>query len=109
MTSMSIGLPQRAAAAETQSSGESVESVTKNSERLANQDVFMKLLVAQLKYQNPMNPADGVEFMTQLTQFSQLEQSIESRKELEAIRKLLEPPVSTTSEGTNEGQSAAKA
>ena len=22
----------------------------------------MKLLVAQLKYQNPMNPADGVEF-----------------------------------------------
>jgi flagellar basal-body rod modification protein FlgD len=82
MAPMSVGLPQRAAAAETQSNGESVESVTKNSSRLANQDVFMKLLVAQLKYQNPMNPADGVEFMTQLTQFSQLEQTMESRKEL---------------------------
>lgn len=57
--------------------------------RLANQDVFMKLLVAQLKYQNPMNPADGVEFMTQLTQFTQLEQAVASRKALEGIHAIL--------------------
>ena len=57
--------------------------------RLANQDVFMKLLVAQLKYQNPMNPADGVEFMTQLTQFTQLEQAVASRKALEGIHSIL--------------------
>jgi len=108
MASMSVGLPARAAAAESEDGSQSTESVTKNSERLANQDVFMKLLVAQLKYQNPMNPADGVEFMTQLTQFSQLEQTIESRKELEAIRKLLEPPVAASGEGADEGQSAVK-
>lgn len=65
--------------------------ITTNSSRLANQDVFMKLLVAQLKYQNPMNPADGVEFMTQLTQFSQLEQTMASRQELTKIRELLQP------------------
>lgn len=66
--------------------------ITNNSNRLANPDVFMKLLVAQLKYQNPTNPADGVEFMTQLTQFSQLEQSMASRQELTRIRELLQPP-----------------
>lgn len=87
---MNVALSRGASAVEPASGEETYAIVTKNSERLANQDVFMKLLVAQLKYQNPMNPADGVEFMTQLTQFSQLEQSIESRKELEEIRKLLE-------------------
>lgn len=66
-------------------------TVTGPANRLANQDMFMKLLVAQLRYQNPMNPADGVEFMSQLTQFSQLEQLMSVRKELESIRKLLEP------------------
>ena len=94
MAPMSLGMMAKAAAADTQTDAQGTESVTKNSERLANQDVFMKLLVAQLKYQNPMNPADGVEFMSQLTQFSQLEQMTESRKELEAIRKLLETPAS---------------
>lgn len=65
--------------------------VTESANRLANQDIFMKLLVAQLRYQNPMNPADGIEFMTQLTQFSQLEQMMSVRKELESIRKMLDP------------------
>ncbi len=64
--------------------------VTESANRLANQDVFMQLLVAQLRHQNPMNPADGIEFMTQLTQFSQLEQTMGSRKELETIRNMLE-------------------
>ncbi|MBE0656437.1 MAG: hypothetical protein IH602_02040 [Bryobacteraceae bacterium] len=58
-------------------------------DRLANQDIFMQLLVAQLRYQNPMNPADGVEFMTQLTQFSQLEQTAAMRKDVKAISEFL--------------------
>lgn len=68
------------------SGSNSAAESAKATDRLANQDVFMKLLVAQLKYQNPMNPADGVEFMTQLTQFTQLEQAVASRKALEDIR-----------------------
>ena len=67
------------------------QEVSESANRLANQDVFMKLLVAQLRHQNPMNPADGIEFMTQLTQFSQLEQMMSVRKELESIRQLIEP------------------
>ena len=36
-------------------------------------DAFLKLLVAQLKYQDPMKPADGAEFMAQTAQFTVVE------------------------------------
>ena len=36
-------------------------------------DTFLKLLVAQLKYQNPMSPADGTEFLAQTAQFTVVE------------------------------------
>lgn len=39
----------------------------------ANQDMFFKLLLAQLQNQDPLNPMDGTEFTAQLAQFSQLE------------------------------------
>ncbi|MBA3974773.1 MAG: hypothetical protein C0504_11225 [Candidatus Solibacter sp.] len=65
------------------------QDVAAMTNRLANQDIFMQLLVAQLRYQNPMNPADGVEFMTQLTQFSQLEQTAAMRKDVKAISEFL--------------------
>lgn len=40
---------------------------------VADKDMFMKLLVAQLKYQNPMAPTDGNEYMNQMAVFSQVE------------------------------------
>jgi flagellar basal-body rod modification protein FlgD len=36
-------------------------------------DVFLKLLVAQLKYQNPMEPVDSSQFMAQTAQFTMVE------------------------------------
>lgn len=36
-------------------------------------DTFLKLLVAQLKYQNPMSPADGTQFLAQTAQFTMVE------------------------------------
>ena len=36
-------------------------------------DAFLKLLVAQLKYQDPLNPAEGSEFMAQTAQFTMVE------------------------------------
>ena len=37
-------------------------------------DTFMKLLVAQMSNQNPMEPTDDKEMIAQMTQFSTLEQ-----------------------------------
>jgi flagellar basal-body rod modification protein FlgD len=37
------------------------------------QDAFLKLMIAQLKYQDPMNPSDGAEFLAQTAQFTQVE------------------------------------
>ncbi len=37
-------------------------------------DDFLKLMMAQMKYQDPMNPLDSNEYSAQLAQFSQLEQ-----------------------------------
>jgi flagellar basal-body rod modification protein FlgD len=36
-------------------------------------DTFLKLLVAQLRYQDPSNPADGTAFVAQTAQFTQVE------------------------------------
>ena len=86
--------PIATAATSGAASGETTEQ-RKNlvTDPLAQKEAFLKLLVAQIKNQNPMNPADGVEFLSQLAQFSQLEQMLAIRSELETIRQnLTQPP-----------------
>jgi flagellar basal-body rod modification protein FlgD len=38
-----------------------------------DKDTFLQLLVAQLKYQDPLNPTDSAEFLAQTAQFTSLE------------------------------------
>jgi flagellar basal-body rod modification protein FlgD len=38
-----------------------------------NKDMFLKLMVAQLKNQDPMNPTDSSQFLAQTAQFTSLE------------------------------------
>ncbi len=38
-----------------------------------DKDAFMQLLVAQLRYQNPMAPKDGQEYLAQAAQFATVE------------------------------------
>jgi len=45
-----------------------------------SQQMFLQLLVAQLKNQDPMQPQDGTQFVAQLAQFSELEQVIAIRQ-----------------------------
>ena len=67
----------------------SVDSTATKTNPLADKAIFLQLLVAQLKNQNPLNPADGVQFVTQLAQFSGLEQSTEMNSNLKAIKDFL--------------------
>jgi flagellar basal-body rod modification protein FlgD len=68
--------------------GPSTPAATASS-RAVSKDMFLQLLVAQLKNQDPLKPQDGSEFVAQLAQFSNLEQSIASRDDLDAIRQAL--------------------
>jgi flagellar basal-body rod modification protein FlgD len=47
-------------------------------------DDFLKLLIAQMKHQDPLNPASNTEFVAQLAQFSALEQMTTMNTNLEA-------------------------
>jgi flagellar basal-body rod modification protein FlgD len=50
-----------------------------------NFDQFLKLLVTQMKNQDPMEPMDASEFTNQLVQFAGIEQNIKSNTLLEKI------------------------
>jgi flagellar basal-body rod modification protein FlgD len=40
----------------------------------ADQTTFLKLLIAQMKHQDPLSPQDSTQYIAQLAQFSSLEQ-----------------------------------
>src|SRR5436853_4654781 len=57
------------------------------------QSQFLQLLVAQLKGQNPLDPQDPTQFVSQLAQFSSLEQLVNIRTDLDSMAKT---PATTT-------------
>jgi flagellar basal-body rod modification protein FlgD len=63
---------------------------------LANEQVFLQLLVAQLENQDPTQPADSIQFVSQLAQFSDLEQNLQMRQDLDQIVAALPAPSSAT-------------
>ena len=64
--------------------------------QMASQETFLKLLVAQIKNQDPLSPMDSVQFVSQLAQFSSLEQLIGLRSELQALESKLSAPATGT-------------
>ncbi|WP_331373312.1 flagellar hook assembly protein FlgD [Sinorhizobium chiapasense] len=50
-----------------------------------NYESFLKLLVAQMKNQDPTSPMDATQQIAQLATFSQVEQTIKTNKNLESL------------------------
>ena len=58
-------------------------STSSSTGALANESTFLQLLVAQIKNQDPTQPMDSTAFLSQLAQFSQLEQLVGIRQDIE--------------------------
>jgi flagellar basal-body rod modification protein FlgD len=61
------------------------ESTSQAIQKNLGKDDFLKLLVTQLRFQDPLSPDDPKEFVAQLAQFSSLEQQINANQNLESV------------------------
>ncbi len=64
-------------------------TATKSSTSLSKDD-FLKILMTQLKYQDPMSPTDPGEFMSQLSQLTQVEQLQNMATSLDDLKSIAE-------------------
>lgn len=55
-----------------------------------DKDAFLKLLVTQLRHQDPLNPIEDKEFISQMAQFSSLEQMQNMGKTMADTNELIE-------------------
>ena len=60
-------------------------TAAKSSAASMDYNAFLRLLIAQLKNQDPTKPMDSTQFVAQLATFSQVEQSIASNKKLDSL------------------------
>jgi flagellar basal-body rod modification protein FlgD len=61
------------------------ESGADKAKATLNYDSFLKLLVAQMKNQDPTEPMDSTQQIAQLATFSQVEQTIKTNTNLESL------------------------
>jgi len=92
-----------ASANSSSSSGGSDAGALSASDSLANEQTFLQLLVAQLQNQDPDNPMDGTQFVTQLAQFSSLEQELAMRQDLDTIASAFTTTPTSGGSGTGSG------
>jgi flagellar basal-body rod modification protein FlgD len=60
-------------------------STTSESAATATYNNFLKLLMAQMKNQDPTEPMKSTDYMAQLATFSQVEQTVQSNAKLDAL------------------------
>ncbi|NNF00708.1 MAG: hypothetical protein HKN25_16955 [Pyrinomonadaceae bacterium] len=65
--------------------GQGALQSTSATNETSDRDLFMTLLVAQLKNQDPLAPQEGTEFVAQLAQFNSLEQLTNIRESIEQL------------------------
>ena len=65
---------------------EPVKSVQNNLQKGYGKDTFLQILVAQMKYQNPLQPESNTEYISQYAIFSQIEQLSNIQNTLNLMR-----------------------
>ncbi len=63
-----------------------------------SEEVFLQLLVSQMQNQDPLNPTDSTQFVSELAQFSELEQTMAIRSDIESYA--AQAPAAQTSSTT---------
>jgi len=96
-------MPTISSSAANATGGQSSSANTGSMQKPVDKNMFLQLLVAQLRNQDPLNPTDGTQFVAQLAQFQQLEQSVNSGQDLAQIRQDLDKllPAPSTSGHVN--------
>jgi flagellar basal-body rod modification protein FlgD len=84
------------AAITSASSAKTTAAKTGSNDPAAQRDMFMSLLVAQLKNQDPLSPQDGTAFVAQLAQFNSLDQLVGIRQSIDKLNTLLQKPPTPT-------------
>lgn len=73
------------AVASVSSSGATTAQSAKIAQTTVDYNSFLRLMVAQAKNQDPTNPTDSTQYLSQLASFSAVEQSIQMNQKLERI------------------------
>lgn len=66
-------------------SSTAVKTAVKTSGLASDFETFLKMLTAQARYQDPLEPVDSTEYASQLAQFSMVEQQVQTNETLSAF------------------------
>ena len=92
--------PQVSSPSSTDTGNSSTNGVVNSTTASSEQDMFLQLLVSELQNQDPMNPVQGTDFVTQLAQFQNLSQAVTTGQDVSAIRTDLDQLVAAQSTTT---------
>jgi flagellar basal-body rod modification protein FlgD len=82
-------------AASTAATSSTSNAASAQNQLSSNFDTFLTLLTTQLQNQDPLQPMDSNQFTQQLVEFSQVEQQIDSNKNLESLISLTKSQTTT--------------
>ena len=77
-------VPSTTTSTDTQNNTQTSQSSTTSGASL-DYNAFLRLLIAQMKNQDPTNPTDPSEWMGQIASFSNVEQSIQANAKLDSM------------------------